>query len=138
MSKFKKKQASTKQSIPTASLPDIIFMLLIFFMVTTVLREYDIKVSYTLPSAKQIEKIDNKRIVSYIWVGRDGRVQIDDNIVLVPEIQNIAAKKRREVPQVIMSLRIDEGSRMGIVTDIQQQLRKGDALRINYSALQKL
>lgn len=138
MSKFKKKQASTKQSIPTASLPDIIFMLLIFFMVTTVLREYDIKVSYTLPSAKQIEKIDNKRIVSYIWVGRDGRVQIDDNIVLIPEIQNIAAKKRRDVPQVIMSLRIDEGSRMGIVTDIQQQLRKGDALRINYSALQKL
>lgn len=138
MSKFKKKQASTKQSIPTASLPDIIFMLLIFFMVTTVLREYDIQVSYTLPSAKQIEKIDNKRIVSYIWVGRDGKVQIDDNIVLIPEIQNIAAKKRRDIPQVIMSLRIDEGSRMGIVTDIQQQLRKGDALRINYSALQKL
>jgi biopolymer transport protein ExbD len=136
--KFKKKQASTKQSIPTASLPDIIFMLLIFFMVTTVLREYDIKVSYTLPSATQIEKIDNKRIVTYIWVGRDGRVQIDDNIVVIPEIQTIAAKKRRDVPQVIMSLRIDEGSRMGIVTDIQQQLRKGDALRINYSALQKL
>ncbi|GJQ22042.1 MAG: biopolymer transporter ExbD [Ignavibacterium sp.] len=136
--KFKKKQASTKQSIPTASLPDIIFMLLIFFMVSTVLREYDIKVQYTLPSATQIEKIDNKRIVSYIWVGRDGRVQIDDNIVLIPEIQSIAAKKRRDVPQVIMSLRIDEGSRMGIVTDIQQQLRKGDALRINYSALQKL
>jgi biopolymer transport protein ExbD len=136
--KFKKKQASTKQSIPTASLPDIIFMLLIFFMVTTVLREYDIKVAYTLPSATQIEKIDNKRIVTYIWVGKDGRVQIDDNIVLIPEIQNIAAKKRRDIPQVIMSLRIDQGSRMGIVTDIQQQLRKGDALRINYSALQKL
>lgn len=136
--KFKKKQASTKQSIPTASLPDIIFMLLIFFMVTTVLREYDIKVTYTLPSATQIEKIDNKRIVTYIWVGRDGRVQIDDNIVLIPEIQSIAAKKRRDVPQVIMSLRVDEGSRMGVVTDIQQQLRKGDALRINYSALQKL
>lgn len=136
--KFKKKQASTKQNIPTASLPDIIFMLLIFFMVTTVLREYDIKVQYTLPSATQIEKIDNKRIVTYIWVGRDGRVQIDDNIVVIPEIQSIAAKKRREVPQVIMSLRVDEGSRMGVVTDIQQQLRKGDALRINYSALQKI
>jgi biopolymer transport protein ExbD len=136
--KFKKKQASTKQSIPTASLPDIIFMLLIFFMVTTVLREFDIKVQFTLPSATQIEKIDNKRIVTYIWVGRDGRVQIDDNIVVIPEIQTIAAKKRRDVPQVIMSLRVDEGSRMGVVTDIQQQLRKGDALRINYSALQKI
>jgi biopolymer transport protein ExbD len=136
--KFKKKQASTKQSIPTASLPDIIFMLLIFFMVTTVLREFDIQVQYTLPSATQIEKIDNKRIVTYIWVGRDGRVQIDDNIVLIPEIQSIAAKKRQMIPQVIISLRVDQGSRMGIVTDIQQQLRKGDALRINYSALQKI
>ncbi len=138
MPKFKKKQASTKQSIPTASLPDIIFMLLIFFMVSTVLREFDVKVSYTLPSATQIEKIDNKRLVSYIWVGRDGRVQIDDNLVLIPEIQSIAARKRQQIPNVIMSLRIDEGSKMGIVTDIQQQLRKGDALRINYSALQKL
>jgi len=113
-------------------------MLLMFFMVSTVLREYDVKVSYALPSAKQLEKIDNKRIVSYIWVGRDGRIQIDDNIVLIPEIQRIAAKKRQDIPNVIMSLRIDEGARMGIVTDIQQQLRKGDALRINYSALQKL
>jgi biopolymer transport protein ExbD len=136
--KFKKKQASTKQSIPTASLPDIIFMLLIFFMVSTVLREYDIKVSYTLPSAKQIEKIDNKRLISYIWVGRDGRIQIDDNLITIPEIQSIAARKRQQIPSVIVSLRIDEGSKMGIVTDIQQQLRKGDALRINYSAMQAL
>lgn len=138
MSKFKKKQAATKQSIPTASLPDIIFMLLIFFMVSTVLREFDVKVKYSLPSAVQIEKIDNKRLVTYIWVGNDGRVQIDDNLILIPEIQSIAGLKRQQVPNVIMSLRIDEGSKMGIVTDIQQQLRKGDALRINYSALQTL
>ena len=136
--KFKKKQASIQQSIPTSSLPDIIFMLLIFFMVSTVLREFDVKVSYTLPTAMQIEKIDNKRLVSYIWVGRDGRLQIDDNLVTIPEIQSIAARKRQLIPSVIMSLRIDEGSKMGIVTDIQQQLRKGDALRINYSALQSL
>ena len=136
--KFKKKAASTKQNIPTASLPDIIFMLLIFFMVTTVLREFNIQVQFTLPSAVQIEKIDNKRIVTYVWVGRDGRVQIDDNMVLIPEIQTIAARKRQAIPQVIISLRVDEGSRMGVVTDIQQQLRKGDALRINYSALQTL
>ena len=136
--KFKKKQASIQQSIPTSSLPDIIFMLLIFFMVSTVLSEFDVKVSYTLPTAMQIEKIDNKRLVSYIWVGRDGRLQIDDNLVTIPEIQSIAARKRQLIPSVIMSLRIDEGSKMGIVTDIQQQLRKGDALRINYSALQSL
>ena len=130
--KFKKKQAKTKQTVPTSSLPDVIFNLLIFFMVTTVMREYDVRVHFTLPSAAQIEKIDNKRLVSYIWIGRDGRIQIDDNIVIVPEIQNIAAKKRQALPSVIMSLRIDEGSKMGIVTDVQQQLR------INYSAMQKI
>lgn len=136
--KFQKKQAQVKQQIPTASLPDMIFILLIFFMVTTVLKEYSIKVQFRLPSAKQIEKIDNKRLISYIWVGRDGRIQIDDNIVNVEDIQSIMYKKRQEQPNVIVSLRIDEGSKMGIVTDIQQQLRKADALRINYSAMQKI
>lgn len=136
--KFQKKQAQTKQQIPTASLPDMIFILLIFFMVTTVLKEFTIKVQFTLPAAKQIEKIDNKRLISYIWVGRDGRIQIDDNIVEVPDIQSIMAKKRQEQPNLIVSMRVDQGSKMGIVTDIQQQLRKADALRINYSAMQKI
>jgi biopolymer transport protein ExbD len=136
--KFAKKHASAKQTIPTASLPDMIFILLIFFMVTTVLKEFDIKVRFTLPSAKQVEKIDNKRLVSYIWVGYDGRIQIDDNLVLVPDIEPIMAKKRQDNPNVIVSLRIDQSLKMGIVTDIQQQLRKADALRINYSSIQKL
>lgn len=136
--KFQKKQAQTKQRIPTASLPDMIFILLIFFMVTTVLKEFTIKVQFTLPAAKQIEKIDNKRLISYIWVGRDGRIQIDDNIVEVADIQSIMARKRHEQPNLIVSMRIDQGSRMGVVTDIQQQLRKADALRINYSAMQKI
>jgi biopolymer transport protein ExbD len=136
--KFKKRQAATKQAIPTASLPDIIFMLLIFFMVATTLREFNVKVSYALPAAKAIEKIDNKRIVSYIWVGRDGRIQIDDNIVLLREIHSIVARKRQDIPQVVMSMRIDKSSKMGVVTDIQQELRKGDALRINYSTLTEL
>jgi len=136
--KFKKKQANTKQSIPTASLPDIIFMLLIFFMVTTVLREVDVKVRYSLPAATQTEKIDNKRLLSYIWIGSDERIQIDDSIVPVTAISNIAYQKRINNPNVIMSLRIDKGSRMGVVSDVQQELRKADALRINYSALRKI
>jgi len=136
--KFKKKQANTKQSIPTASLPDVIFNLLIFFMVTTVLREVDVKVRYALPAATQTEKIDNKRLLSYIWVGSDERIQIDDSIVPVTAISNIAYQKRINNPNVMMSLRIDKGSRMGVVSDVQQELRKADALRINYSALRKI
>lgn len=135
--KFQKKQAATKETIPTASLPDIIFMLLIFFMVTTVLREVDVKVRYSLPEAVTTEKIDNKRLLSYIWIGSDERVQIDDSIVPIPAITDLAYQKRVNNPNIIMSLRIDKGSRMGIVSDVQQQLRRADALRINYSALKK-
>ncbi len=136
--KFKKKMAQTQQSIPTSSLPDIIFMLLIFFMVTTVLREVDVKVRYTLPTAVALEKIDNKRLLSYLWIGEDERIQIDDSIVPVSAISDIAYQKRMNNPNIIMSLRIDKGSRMGIVNDVQQELRRADALRINYSALVKL
>jgi biopolymer transport protein ExbD len=135
--KFQKKRANTKQGIPTASLPDIVFMLLLFFMVTTTLREVDVMVQFRLPEAKSIEKIENKRLISYIWVGNDGRIQVNDNIVTVDEIQKIMYAKRVELPNVIVSLRIDRNSDMGIVTDIQQELRKASCLRINYSSLLK-
>ena len=136
--KFQKKIATTKQNIPTASLPDIVFMLLLFFMVTTTLREVDVLVKFRLPEAKAIQKIENKRLISYIWVGQDGRIQLNDNIVTIDEIQKIMYARRVALPNVIVSLRIDRGSEMGIVTDIQQELRKASCLRINYSAMQKI
>jgi biopolymer transport protein ExbD len=132
--KFEKKRASTKQEIPTASMPDIIFMLLLFFMVTTTLREVEVLVNFTLPEAKAIEKIENKRLISYIWVGKDGRIQINDSLVKLDEIQNIMYAKRQALPNVIVSLRVDKSTDMGLVTDIQQELRKAYCLRINYSA----
>jgi biopolymer transport protein ExbD len=132
--KFEKKRASTKQDIPTASLPDIIFMLLLFFMVTTTMREVEILVDYKLPSAQALEKIENKRLISYIWVGKGDRMQINDSIVKLNQVQDIMYKKRQALPNVIVSLRIDVGTDMGLVTDIQQELRKAYCLRINYSA----
>ena len=132
--KFEKKRASTKQEIPTASMPDIIFMLLLFFMVTTTLREVEVLVDFTLPEAVAIEKIENKRLISYIWVGKDKRVQINDSIVKLEDIQDIMYAKRQALPNVIVSLRVDKTTDMGFVTDIQQQLRKAYCLRINYSA----
>jgi len=135
--KFEKKRASTKQGIPTASLPDIVFMLLLFFMVATQLREVDVLVQFSLPEAENIEKIENKRLVSYVWVGRDERIQIDDSIVKQNEIRDIMYRKRVELPNVIVSFRVDKNANMGVVTDIQQELRKADARRINYSSLLK-
>lgn len=136
--KFSKKRASTTQEIPTSSMPDIVFMLLLFFMVTTTLREVDVLVSFKLPEAKAVEKIENKRLVSYLWVGKDSRVQINDNLVRVDEVKSIMYNKRQELPNVIVSLRIDRGIDMGFVTDIQQELRKAYCLRINYSTTVKI
>ncbi len=135
--KFIKKRAKLKSEIPTASLSDIIFILLLFFMVTTTLREFNILVKFKLPEAKAIEKIENKRLVSYLWVGSNKQIQINDAIVKMDEIQSVMFNKRVLMPNVIVSLRIDKNSDMGIVTDIQQQLRMADARRINYSTLLK-
>jgi biopolymer transport protein ExbD len=136
--RFEKKRASTKQEIPTASMPDIIFMLLLFFMVTTTLREVEVLVNYSLPEARAIEKIENKRLISYIWVGREGKIQINDSIVKLDDVQGIMYAKRQSLPNVIVSLRIDKNTDMGYVTDIQQELRKAFCLRINYSANVKI
>jgi biopolymer transport protein ExbD len=140
---FQKKSASTKQEIPTASLPDIVFMLLIFFMVSTVLREVDLQVRVQLPDAEAIQKIEQKRLVSYVYIGPeklegnqigDNRVQIDDS--LVPEITDIRQlmfRRLQDEPRTIISLRVDEESETGILYDVQQELREAGTLRINYS-----
>jgi biopolymer transport protein ExbD len=142
MGHFKKK-IKTKEDIPTASLPDIIFMLLIFFMVTTVLREQTVQVRTLLPQAEALTKIDQKRLVSYVWIGpkkldafRVGEtgVQIDDALVDdVTNVRTIMYRKLVEQPRLIVSLRVDGVSEMGIVLDVQQELREAGTLRINYS-----
>ncbi|HMU42184.1 MAG TPA: biopolymer transporter ExbD [Ignavibacteriaceae bacterium] len=136
--KFEKRRATTKQEIPTTSMPDIVFMLLMFFMVATTLREVDVLVDFKLPEAAAIEKIENKRLVSYLWVGKDKRIQVNDSIVKVDEVQPIMYNKRQSLPNIIISLRIDRGADMGFVTDIQQELRKAYCLRINYSSTIKI
>ncbi|MEJ2538281.1 MAG: biopolymer transporter ExbD [Calditrichia bacterium] len=121
--------------IPTASMPDIIFQLLIFFMVSTVLREFQgLKVD--LPEAQKIQKLPGKRHVTTIWVDRFNNTVIDDvTVKKVTELRNLVYNKLVNDPQLIVSLRVDKDADMGRVTDIQQELRKANALRVNYSAL---
>ena len=143
-----KKKTSTKQEIPTASLPDIIFMLLIFFMVTTVLRETTVQVRTMLPQAEALTKIDQKRLVSYVYIGPrklDGTrlgetgVQIDDALVEdMGSVRTIMYRKLIEQPKLIVSLKVDQTSEMGIVLDVQQELREAGTLRINYSSKREL
>lgn len=140
---FKKKSAGTKQEVSTASMPDIVFMLLIFFMVTTVLREIELQVRVNFTRADNIEKIEQKRLVTYIYVGPEKlgpnqvgetKIQIDDAIIDdVGEVQGIMADKLTDQPKLIVSIRMDEDSETGILTDIHEELRDANALRINYS-----
>ena len=127
-----------------ASMPDIIFMLIIFFMVTTVLRETEIQVRTTLPRAEALTKIDQKRLVSYMYIGPlklannqlgDTSIQIDDALIEdLPSVRSIMYRKLLDQPRLIVSLRVDQSSEMGIVIDVQQELREAGTLRINYSS----
>jgi biopolymer transport protein ExbD len=144
---FKKKSANVSQEIPTASMPDVIFILLIFFMVSTVLRETELLVRTTLPAAEAIEKIEQKRLVSYIYIGPrqlesgqygEDAVQVNDAIVdELTDIQEEMRQRLNEEPRMIISLRVDRESETGMLYDVQQQLREADVLRINYSTIRE-
>jgi len=150
MSKFKKK-ASTSQDIPTASLPDIIFMLLFFFMVTTVLRESDILVEQKIPAAKELNKLERKSLVSYIYIGKpkksdmgaEPRIQINDRLVQPTDIQKFVNEEKDKLTeverdQITMALKIDREVKMGIVVDVQQELKEVNARKILYSATKRI
>ena len=141
--KFQRSSSSTEPEFTTASLPDIVFMLLIFFMVATVLRETNIQVRTKLPQAEALTKIDQKRLISKVHIGPlkrgenqgDTAIQIDDALIEDRRaIRQIMYTKLQEQPKLIVSLKVDQESEMSIVNQVQQELREANALRINYSS----
>lgn len=149
MSKFKKKKSGELPAVNTASLPDIVFMLLFFFMVATVMRQNTLKIQNTLPYADQVEKLDKKDLVMYIYAGKpsaryqgsagtEARIQLNDNFASISEIQPFIfaereSKREELIPYLTTALKVDEETNMGLVSDIKQELRKADALKINYT-----
>ena len=134
--------------ISTASLPDIVFMLLFFFMVTTVMRETEMKIKKpTLPKATEVKKLEKKSLVNYIYVGKskDGatkgdKVQLNDKIASVDEVpafifQVRAKHSEEDIPKLTTSIKADVEANVGTITDIKQKLRDVNALKINYSTL---
>ena len=151
MAKFGKK-SNTSQDIPTAALPDIIFMLLFFFMVTTVLRETDILVKQQLPRAVQLTKLERKSLVSYIYIGepkqvnlygKEPKIQVNDVFVEVSDIVQFVNQEKdklneAERDQITMSMKVDIESKMGIVSDVQQELREANARKVLYSSIKSI
>ncbi len=149
MSKFKKKKTGELPAISTASLPDIVFMLLFFFMVATVMRENTLLIKNTLPFADQLEKLDKKDLVMYIYAGQpserfqgqygtESRIQLNDKFADVKDIAAFiaaerASKREELVPFLTTALKVDKDANMGLVGDIKQELRKVNALKINYT-----
>ncbi|MFO8100359.1 MAG: biopolymer transporter ExbD [Salinibacter sp.] len=141
--RFQRRSSDTDPEFTTASLPDIVFMLLIFFMVATVLREQDIKVRTQLPEAEALTKIDQKRLISKIHIGPlkkgenqgETAIQIDDALIENRRtIRQIMYNKLQEQPKLIASLKVDVDSEMEVLNEVQQELREAGALRINYSS----
>ena len=149
MSRFKDKGSKGTPAISTASLPDIIFMLLFFFMVTTVMRETDLKVKISLPEATEVTKLEDKALVDYLYIGppvsaslgTEPLLQLNDQFAKLDEIDpwvKAGNDRRDEVlrPKITRSLKVDKETNMKIVTDTKQELRKSNALKINYSTAQ--
>ena len=120
--------------ISTSSMPDIIFMLLIFFMVTTVMREFD-GLDVLIPTAKMIEKLESKRHTVYIWATKDGLISVNDRIININNLSGIMYEKIMSDPKITVSLKTDQNATMKLITDIHSELRKANALKLSYSAL---
>lgn len=147
MAKFTKKKKKGMDEISTASLPDIVFMLLFFFMLVTVLKSEEPLVNVSTPQASELTNIEQKTLVKYINIGSPinkelyGDVpvlQLNDAIASVDDVQTWVAQKRGELAEneqskMIVSMKVDKEVKMGIVTDVKQELRKANALKILYA-----
>jgi biopolymer transport protein ExbD len=151
MSKFKKKN-KVKENIPTSALPDIIFMLLFFFMVTTVLRENDMLVEQKIPQATQLQKLEKKTLISYLYIGKpkntalygtEPRIQANDALITTGDIilwvnQEKDKLSEAERDMITISLKADKEVKMGPISDIQYELREVDARRVLYASVGKV
>lgn len=154
MAVMKKKGNKEVPALGTSSLPDIIYMLLFFFMVTTVMREVELKVQVRLPEATEIQKLEKKSLISFIYVGPptrqmqtkwgdSPRIQLNGSYQLPAQITDFIAAERDKLSEadrnaMTVSLKSDRNVRMGIIVDIKQELRKANALKLSYTAQKAL
>ncbi|WP_296700758.1 biopolymer transporter ExbD [Algoriphagus sp.] len=151
MGKFGKKN-KVSENIPTSALPDIIFMLLFFFMVTTVLRDQEILVEQKIPQATQLQKLQKKTLISYIFIGKpkntslygtEPRIQANDALMNTGDIVQWVNQERDKLPEadrggITISMKVDKDVKMGPISDVQTELREADARRVLYASVGKV
>ena len=153
MGKFNKSGKKGMPELNTSSLPDLIFTLLFFFMIITTMREVTLKVQFRAPQGTELEKLEKKSLVTFIYIGQptaqfqkqmgsETRIQLNDKFSDASEVQDYIYQERENMkeedqPFMTVSLKVDKETKMGIVTDVKQALRQSYALNINYSATQR-
>ncbi len=153
MSKFRKKEKADPE-IPTSALPDIIFMLLFFFMVTTVLRETTINVEQRVPAATELKKLQRKSLVSYLYIGKptkrmipifgkEPRIQANDVFISTEEIVKWVFQEKDKLDeverdQITIALKVDKEAKMGLISDVQLELREANARKVLYTTILNL
>lgn len=154
MAVMKKKGNKGLPPISTASLPDVIFMILFFFMVSTTMREQELLVTYKLPTATEVQKLEKKQLISYIHIGKPAlamqskfgtapRIQLNDSYHTTRDILDFVAAERDNLSEadrasMTICLKADEGTKMGIVTDVKLELRRANALKLSYASQKTL
>ncbi len=150
MAVIRKKGSKGVPPISTASLPDVIFMILFFFMTTTSMKETELRVQFSLPEATEIQKLEKKSLVSYIYVGSptiqlqskfgtSPRIQLNDSYRTTQDILDFIASERDKLNEsdrnsMSVCIKADRYTKMGIITDVKQELRKANSLRVTYAA----
>ena len=126
------RKSKIRELIPTSSMADIAFLLLIFFMVTTVFRIYH-GLDVLLPRAEATQKIETKRNLCHVWVNTKGQISIDAMLVEVPLVYPVVLEKMRDNPRIIVSLKADQNARFGVLSDVMEELKRAQALRVNFA-----
>ena len=129
-----RRKAGTGARIPTSSMADIAFLLLIFFIVTTVFVEFRPEYSPQLPPAESVDPLKNRRDIANLWISPEGIIQIDSALVNLNAVAPTILRKLRGNPQLIVLIKSDERTRYGTVSEVIEELRKANALRIAFAA----
>jgi biopolymer transport protein ExbD len=149
MSKFKKK-INPKQEIPTSSMPDVVFMLLFFFMVTTKMRDTSVKVEQRMPPASQLKKLEKKSLIAYLYIGKpkesnlgnEAKIQVNDVFIEPKGIAHWVNESKAKLDEyerdaMTVSMKVDTEAKRGIIADVETELRKANARKILYSSVGK-
>jgi biopolymer transport protein ExbD len=154
MGKFNKAGGREMPELNTSSLPDLVFAILFFFMMVTTMREVTLKVQFRVPQATELQKLEKKSLVTFIYVGKpmqefvakmgsEPRLQLNDQFAEISEVgsyiaQEKSSMKEEDQPFMTVSIKGDYDTKMGLVTDLKQALRKAYALKISYSARKRV